>query len=131
MQSERDHGMRGENSEAGTWGPHGNVRHWRHAYEGWFSYELKVDPNKPVALVCTYWGSDAGDRTFDVLVEGVRVGTETLDNSRPGKFFDVTYPVPEDLTRGKHLVTVRFQSRPGNLAGGVFEARIVRKEFLK
>jgi DUF1680 family protein len=131
MQSERDHGMKGENTEAGTSGPHDTVRHWRHAYDGWFSYELEVPPDRPVVLVCTYWGSDVGDRTFDILVEGVRVGTETLDNDRPGKFFDVTYSIPEDLTRGKHRVTVRFQSHPRNLAGGVFEARIVRKEALK
>ena len=32
MQSERDHGMKGENTEAGTYGPHDAVRHWRHAY---------------------------------------------------------------------------------------------------
>ena len=127
MQSERDHGMKGENTEAGTCGPHDAVRSWRHAYEGWFSYELKVPSDSRVELICTYWGSDVGNRTFDVLVEGNNVGTQTLDNNRPGRFFDVAYPVPEEITRGRTKVTVRFQAHPGNLAGGVFEARIVRK----
>jgi hypothetical protein len=123
MQPERDHAMRGERTQAGD----GPGRKWRHAFDGgWFSFDLRVTPDAPVSLVCTYWGGDGGRRTFDVLVDGEKVGTETLANNRPGEFFDVTYAVPAALTRGKEKVTVRFQPHPGNIAGGLFGVRVVR-----
>jgi hypothetical protein len=60
-------------------------------------------------------------------VDGVRIATQSLQNDRPGQFFDVTYPVPVELTRGREKVTVRFQARPGNTAGGFYGLRVVRR----
>jgi len=123
-QSEQEHNYQGEKSSAGMF----NGRHWRHAYPGgWFSYEMKIAADRPIDLMVTYWGSDVGNRTFDVMIDGRKIGTQTLDMNRPGEFFDVTYPIPEDLTENKEKVTVRFQSQPGAMAGGVFGCRIVRR----
>ena len=126
MQPERDHNMQGERTEAGEH----SGRKWRHARDGgWVSFDLKVSPGEPVSLVCTYWGGETGERTFDILVDGVRVATQSLQQDRPGQFFEVTYPVPEVLTRGKQKVTVRFQARPGNIAGGLYGLRVVRRNL--
>jgi DUF1680 family protein len=123
MQPERDHNMRGERTEAGEH----QGRKWRHARDGgWVSFEMKVLPGEPVSVVCTYWGGEAGPRTFDILADGVRVATQSLQNDRPGQFFDVAYPLPEELTRGKEKITIRFQARPGNTAGGLYGLRVVR-----
>lgn len=122
-QSERDHGIAGENTGAGEFGD----RRWRHAPDGWFSYELRIEPGVDQDLVVTYWGSDAGNRTFDVLVDGVKLATETLANNHPGEFYDRTYPLPADLLRDKAKVTVRFQAAKGNIAGGVFDVMILRR----
>ena len=73
--------------------------HWRDA-KGWFSYALKVPADRPAALRCVYWGSDAG-RTFDILVDGTKIATQTLTGARPGEYLPVTYPIPDALTRGK------------------------------
>ncbi|MGQ9591771.1 MAG: beta-L-arabinofuranosidase domain-containing protein [Planctomycetota bacterium] len=63
--SERAHGLRGENTGAGEFGG----RRWRHATEGgWFSYEVRLDLSAEEELSVTYWGSDAGNRDFDILV---------------------------------------------------------------
>jgi hypothetical protein len=113
--SEKDHNLQGENTQSG---PH-EGRHWRHAAPGWFSWDLVVRPDAPVTLLCTFWGSDVG-RKFDVLVDGHPIATVDLNNSKPGQFLDVEYPIPADLTKGKQKVTVRFQSRDGAIAGGVF-----------
>jgi len=116
--SERRHNLQGENTESGlfTFG-----KPWRHATDGkWFSYDVKVLPNQPATLVCTYWGSDAGSRVFDILLDGEKLATQRLENNQPGQFFDVQYPVPARLTRGKNHVTVRFQAHPDATAGGVF-----------
>jgi DUF1680 family protein len=120
---ERAHRMQGEQSSSGEF----NGRRWRDARNGgWFSFELKVPPDQPVRLLCTYWGSDGGGREFDVLVDGTKIATERLENNRPGVFYDQAYPIPAELTKGKERVTVRFQAHPGRMAGGVFECRIVR-----
>jgi len=123
MQPERDHNYQGERSSAGV---HAG-RHWRHAYPGgWFSYEMKVGADRPVDLMVTYWGSDVG-RTFDVLVDGRKLATQTLNMQKPGEFFDVTYPIPEELVKGKQKVTVRFEAPGNSMAGGVFGCRIVKR----
>jgi hypothetical protein len=74
----------------------------------------------------TYWGSDAGRRVFDILVDGKKLATETLQHNRPDSFFDQTYTLSEDLTKGKSQVTVTFQAHPRQTAGGVFGLRVLR-----
>lgn len=121
FQSERAHNFQGERTNSGFH----EGRRWRDARDGWFSYQLKVLPDKPVALLCAYWGSDAGGRVFDILVDGERIATQRLNNNQPGEFFDVEYPLPETLTRGKERITVKFQAHPNAMAGGVFDVRVI------
>jgi hypothetical protein len=124
-QNERDHNLKGERTQAGEFGG----RNWRHATDGgWFSWEMKVLPDKPQELRVTYWGSDGGNRVFDVLIDGVKLTTQRLQNNKPDQFYDETYPIPADMTKGKESITVKFQARPGGWAGGVFGVRVTRKE---
>lgn len=120
-QSEPDHGFKGENSTARNF----DGRKGREARNGWFSYELKVARDKPVVLVCTYRGSEGGDRMFDVFVNGEKIAYEALGD-HPAELFDIEYPLPLQLTRGKDRVTVKFQARIDATAGGVFDVRVVQ-----
>jgi DUF1680 family protein len=119
--SERAHEMKGENTRTGTH----LQRRWRDAEGGWFQYRMKVLPDGPVTLHCTYWGSDSG-RTFDVLVEGTKIVTQKLAENNPGEFFDVEYSIPTELTEGKESVMVRFAAHADSTAGGVFGCAILR-----
>jgi hypothetical protein len=120
MQPERDHNLQGEKTGAGD----AMGRKWRHATDGgWFAFDLKVRAGKGADLMLTFWGGETGNRTFDILVEGTKVGTQKLLNNEPGKFFDVTYPIPAAVLAGKEKVTVKLQAHPGNSAGGLFGAR--------
>ena len=94
---------------------------------GWFSYEVKVLPEQPVLLACTYWGSDSGNRRFNVLVDGATIASPQLDHRHPTRFFEEMYVIPAKLTKGKDYVTVRIQSRRDNIAGGVFGLRSAAK----
>ena len=124
-QSERDHAMRGEQTAAGDFGD----RKWRHATDGgWFSWQLKVLPDQPQELWVTYWGSDGGNRIFDILVDGQKIATQRLENNKPDKFYDEVYRLPADLLQGKQTITVKFQAHPGAWAGGVFGARVMKVE---
>ena len=124
-QAEREHNLQGELMDAGE----NSGRQWRHARAGgWLSFDLKVSPDKPVMLVCSYWGSETGPRKFDILVDGNTVATQSLQNDKPGEFFEVTYAIPESMTRGKNKITIRFQGQAGNMAGGFYGVRIIRNE---
>lgn len=124
-ESEEAHNLKGERTSRGT---HAG-RRWRHATDGgWFSYELKVLPDRQMTLLCTYWGSDSGPRTFDVLVEGRKIATQTLDRNRPGEFFRKEYEIHRELTRGRERITVKFDGHEGNFAGGVFGCAVLKAE---
>ncbi len=121
------HGFKGEKTETGVF----NDRRWRHATDGgWFSYTLKVLPDQPQELLVTYWGSDAGGREFDILVDGRKLATQKLENSRPGQFFDQVYPLSRELIGNKTSVTVKFQAHPGRTAGGVFGCAVLKVKDL-
>ena len=122
-ESEKQHGMRGEKTVSGVFR---NLR-WRDARNGgWFSYELTLTPNDGNVLLCTYWGSDVGNRRFRILVDDQQIASQTLDRNDPDTFFDVEYPVPDSLVRAKPKVTVKLQAEDGAMAGGIFDLRIVR-----
>lgn len=120
-QNERDHKFAGEKSATGGF----QDRHWRHADDGWFRYVLKVRPDQPQQLSVTYWGSDSGNRVFDILVDGKTIATETLRNNRPDQFYDQVYLLPAELIKGKGQITVTFQAHPRQIAGGIFGLRVL------
>ncbi len=120
--SEKEHAAQGQHSATGVF----RDRVWRHAGAGGsFSYRLGVKPNGPQALLVTYWGGEEGTRRFDILVNDRKIGNQVLLHNQPAKFFDVEYPIPEDLTRGQSKVVVKFQGEPGATAGGIFDLRVV------
>lgn len=123
QQSEVDHNIQMTNSRSGVHAGQG----WRDAVDGQFSYTMKVDPSVTQELQCTYWGSDAANRSFDILIDGRVIGSQVLENLSPNNFVDVPYAIPTDLTKGKTSVTVCIKSKPGSVAGGVFGCRILRK----
>ena len=52
-----------------------------------------------------------------------------MDRRSPEKnvgFFDLEYPLPADLVKGKPKVTVRFQATGGNELAAVYGIRTVR-----
>jgi DUF1680 family protein len=92
----------------------------------WFSYDLAVDAARPATLVVTYNSDTRRTRTFEILVDGQRVGEQTIPENSASRFFDVEYRIPSELLRGKQKVTVRFQAATGNETAPVFGVRIIR-----
>ena len=123
-QNERDHKMKGERTSSGDFGE----RKYRHATDGgWFQWEMKVLADKPQELWVTYWGSDVG-RTFDVMIDGQKLATQTLANNKPDKFYDEVYAIPAEMIKGKEKITVKFTAAGSSWAGGVFGVRVMKKE---
>jgi DUF1680 family protein len=124
MQPERDYNWQGEESET-------DRIMGRAARRGtkWFSFDLPVDPSHPMAFVVTYYSDEWRKRTFEILVDGQRVGEQTVekDGIAP-RFFDVEYAIPAELVKDKQKVTVRFQATNGNEIAAVFGIRMIRAD---
>ncbi|HWV50715.1 MAG TPA: DUF6805 domain-containing protein, partial [Microbacterium sp.] len=108
--------------------------------EAFFEYDLIVDPQAAVVLLgIRYSGQDAG-RTFDVLLNGVLVRRERIEDPHgDGSLYERVDEIPREILdahgfkRDQHggfaldaagqripVVTVRFQSAGGTPVGGVF-----------
>jgi DUF1680 family protein len=118
MQPERDHQLASELSYPVSYRGL-NGRDARSG--GYFEFDMKVKPG--VVLQATYWG-DERRREFDVEIDGQKLARQVLAEDHPGRFFDVGYPIPEAMIRGKTSVRVRFVPLPENTAGPVFGVRV-------
>ena len=116
MQPERDHNFKGEKTTPGRFRERPN----RESRSGWFSFDMKIKPGVPLALIVEYWGGFPGAKTFDVLINDIVIATENISGKKDGQFINVLYEIPEEITRGRSGVTVKFQAHPGNMAGPVF-----------
>ena len=126
QQPEADHNLQHERSQSGVY----RNRSLRHvASPGWFSYDLRVDPSKSLALYVLYWGNERGRRTVDILVDGQRLVTENpVGRWNQDEFVAVQYPLPADRLSGKTKIAVRFNPHRGHTAGGIFDLRILEVE---
>jgi DUF1680 family protein len=123
QQPEVEHDLTGEKTDSGLH----NGRRWRHGE--WFQYTLNTGGETAVKLAVTYWGGDTG-RTFDILANGELIVTETLDNSKPGHFFEKEYTLPAKVLSGVDggAITIKFSAKPGSIAGGVYDVRLMRAD---
>ncbi len=123
MQPERDHELQSENSSAGD----ANGLKFRHAFNGWFSFNVKVLPDRPVQMMCSFWGADKDKRDFNILIDGKHFKKVSLQGTHGPALFDEVYDIPMEFTQGKEKINVKFQSEPDNHAGGLFGFRILKK----
>jgi hypothetical protein len=124
MQTERDFNQAGGNSTPVQF----QGRYGRRATD-WFSFDLPVDPSAPLVLIVTYNRDERANRTFTILVDGQKVGEQSIARRSPQEkeeFFDVEHPLPVSLVAGKAKVTVRFEGLAGSETGTVYGIRVVR-----
>ncbi|MCX6343504.1 MAG: hypothetical protein NT018_00350 [Armatimonadetes bacterium] len=93
--------------------------------DGWFSFEMKVLPDQPMQMVCKYWGFDYW-RECSVKVDGKEIAKQSLARKKPDEWLIETYPIPEELTKGKDKITVRYESTGWSIVGGLYGCRIVK-----
>jgi uncharacterized protein len=94
----------------------------------WFSYDLPVDPAHPMTLIATYFSGDrrGTPADFEIQVDGRRLTDQQLRLADPHRFFDLEYPLPQELVRGKSKVTVRFQAKAASQIATIFGLRMIR-----
>ncbi len=124
MQTERDFNQQGEETSPvqlfGRYGRQGTK---------WFSFDLPVDTTRANTVIVTYSNDARRKGSFDILVDGKKVGEQTIERRSPEqdvRFFDVEYPLPPELVKDKQKVTVRFEATNNGSIPGVFGIRVVR-----
>ncbi|MBT2700509.1 glycoside hydrolase family 127 protein [Bacillus sp. ISL-40] len=132
QQPEIEHRVNSKNSQTGYF----NVveKSWRDSRgEGFFSYEMLVEPDKKMYLQVTYFGRDKTlfadgkkyERDFEIVIDGQLVATQKLEGNHSDGLFNIYYEIPLTVTEGKQQVEVKFQSGEGKAAGGVYEVRVI------
>jgi hypothetical protein len=125
MQPERDHNLTQERNDVRD----ANGRGFRTPLSGgWFEFDMKVDSEKPQDLVMSYWGNDRIRPDFTILVGGKEIAADQLAGKPANRFYDVTYALPEELTKGKSTIRVRVQAKEGKSGPSVTGARVVRRK---
>jgi len=123
MQPERDHELTGINmAEPGVI----QGRPFRKAVDGGeFSFMMEVSPDKPVDLMCSFWGELGDIYKFEVLVDGESVATVII-HWWGNSFSDKTYKIPEHLTKGKSRIRVTLKALDKHsVAGPLFDCRTI------
>jgi len=94
----------------------------------WFSLDLPVDNESPMALIVTYNHDEWRRRTFEVRIDDQVVAEQVIERRGPLRFFDVEYELPARLMRGQEKVTVSFHATGGNETGAVYGLRMIRAD---
>jgi len=82
---------------------------------------MKVDSAAGNTLICSYWGSDHRGRIFNIQIDGQTIATQDLNGFKESRFYEVKYPLPQELVKGKKTVTVKFEARSaGNSVGPIY-----------
>ena len=123
MQPERDYNMQGEK----TWPARVLGRPCRRG-KSWFSFDMPVEPARPMALIATYYREEWRKRTFKVLIDGEELTEQVVQKGGPPRFFDVKYRIPKALVGKKKTVTVRFEALEGSEIAAVFGLRMIRAD---
>ena len=125
QQPETDHKMETDRSQVGNT----NDVFWRDANDGhYFSYLMQTGGQTDLSLRLKYWGvGEWKSHEFDILVDDVLV--KEVNNTgkyRISEFKYETYPVPEELLKGKTQVRVKFVAKPHKQIGEIYEVRLVK-----
>ncbi|MBQ5818276.1 MAG: hypothetical protein IIW32_00185, partial [Bacteroides sp.] len=125
QQPEVDHNMKSERSERGHFQSEG----WRDAKNGgYFAYNMDTKGEENLTLMVRFWGNESGNRSFDIMIDDKVLVTENIVGKwKREAFVNAEYAIPTEWLKGKDVINVRFQSKPGTVAGGVFYVRLVRE----
>ncbi|MCQ2089874.1 MAG: glycoside hydrolase family 127 protein [Fibrobacter sp.] len=130
QQPEADHRMQKENSSTGNH----QGEFYRDAGQcsggdgGFISYELETNSEDSLDLMVRYWGNEGCNRAFDIMIDDKKLASENISNKwKKDEFVNVKYPIPDEMVKGKKVITVKFQASTG-MVGGIFGVRLLRNK---
>ena len=92
-----------------------------------FDFEMKVGSNDPVQLLMTYWGGDSGKSTFELVVNDTYVVPVSISGD-PKSFVEIIVNLPQELTRDKEKIKVKFRGMGHNRVSNLYNCRLLRHQ---
>jgi hypothetical protein len=94
----------------------------------WFAYDLPADPSEPLALILGFYSDDRrhSPGTFSILLDDQLLTDHRQTRTEPPRFYDVRFPIPPSLVRGKDRVTLSFRAHSDSQIPAIFTIRLVR-----
>jgi hypothetical protein len=130
QQPEVDHKMKVENSSTGTH----QGEFYRDAGKcsggdgGLISYEFETNSEDSLSLMVRYWGNEGCTREFDIKIDDEKLVTENISGKwNKDEFVNVTYPIPDNMVKGKKIVRISFTASSG-MVGGIYSVRLLRNK---
>lgn len=114
-QYELEHQIRGENTAVATWDGY-NIRQAEN--NGWFSYQLKVLPQRDNYLSVTYFSGNNG-KAIDIYADGKLLASDTLMTDKPRSFYTKSYLIPAGAVQDRTELEIKFVI-PGGM-NGIFD----------
>lgn len=93
----------------------------------WFSYDVAVDPEEPLVLILSFYSDDRRNSPadFSIIIDDKLLTDHHQSRSEPPRFYDVSFPIPASLVKGKDIVTLRFQAHQNSQIPAIFGIRII------
>lgn len=125
--SEREHEVSGKKTNVKQGEKESAFGSWREIQKGgWFSYEMKVDPELALVLLCTFKGTKKGNPLFDVFVNDKKIGNQSLKARKPDKPIRATFTIPGDLVKDRDKIVVKFKARGKHEEVGLLTCEVRR-----
>lgn len=124
QQPEADHALQSDRSGKGT----AQDQFYREASdEGYFSYSLTTNNETSLGLMVRYWGAEWGNRNFEIYLDDQKLVTENNTGRwNQSKFFDIEYPIPAAMLKGKDRIRIKFKALKGASTSPVYYVRLIR-----
>lgn len=118
-QYELEHQVQGEHTKGGTWeGLNGR----RAEAGGWFSYQMKVEPETALVVIFNRVHADC---SIDIYMDGALLTTELFTGWKR-MFYERIFVLPDALIANKDSVTVKFV--PSEKTNGIYGVlRIIKQ----
>lgn len=131
QQSEIEHGLKYKNSISNYSMDYS--KGWRMCTEnGYFSYEIKVNPKEDTYLLVTYLNEDTKENIkseFSIYVDGFLISEEKFNENKSNILFNKFYKIPRELIKEKSKVTVKFKSKKNTFVNKIFGIKTTREKF--
>ncbi len=116
--SNRNHNFQAYGADTGSTGG----EHWvRSRY--WLRYDMAL-PKEQAATVCCQFAADSQETSFELLVDGVALRTESFPAMAVGETKEIRVSVPAELLNGKDRVAVKLRARDGKRTGRLVRCQI-------
>jgi hypothetical protein len=90
----------------------------------WFKYDLRVLPDQPVILQCTYASADTA-KEFEIRFDGMKAHVPAIAKTS-GELVAADYAIPPELTRGRKRIEVLFRVERGQTSRKLFGCAMLK-----